>query len=294
MTRNESQLTGPAEEEKGSQGKTGIGTLFRKEREKKGLSHAEVSEMTRLRPYVLAALEDEAWEQLPAPVFVRGFIRSFARVLGMEEENIVALYRELATEDLSPPKPLLEPARGRKTFLIILIFLLLAMAFAYYFWKELSTREQLPPRPESISSEVVNTKKAEAGLSAPRETGPSELIKEEKPSQELALPFLSFEPEPAGPQTVSEAQLPGLTLKAHVMERTWIKIFVDDHSPKEYIFRPGSTPEWNAQKGFDLLVGNATGVAFEFNGKRIENLGRRGQVVRLRLPEGYERSDSEE
>ena len=82
----------------------------------------------------------------------------------------------------------------------------------------------------------------------------------------------------------------GLVLKAVIRERTWVRIFVDDRDPKEYIFQPGSEPEWTAKQGFELLVGNAGGIKLELNGKRIEDLGKRGEVVRLRLPKDNEQS----
>jgi hypothetical protein len=77
-------------------------------------------------------------------------------------------------------------------------------------------------------------------------------------------------------------------LKAVVEGRTWIRITVDDEEPREYIFQPGSRPQWKAKKGFDLVIGNAAGIEFEFDGQSMENLGELGQVVRLKLPEGYE------
>jgi hypothetical protein len=84
-----------------------------------------------------------------------------------------------------------------------------------------------------------------------------------------------------------------LTLMANIRERTWIKIYVDDGDPKEYIFKPGSRHEWKARKGFDLTIGNAGGIDLEFNGEKIENLGAPGQVVRLVFPQYYiERSQN--
>jgi hypothetical protein len=84
-----------------------------------------------------------------------------------------------------------------------------------------------------------------------------------------------------------------LTLTARVRERTWIKIYVDDGDPKEYIFNPGNRHEWKARKGFDLIIGNADGIDLEFNGEKIENLGAPGQVVRLVFPQYYiERSQN--
>jgi cytoskeleton protein RodZ len=78
------------------------------------------------------------------------------------------------------------------------------------------------------------------------------------------------------------------------MEKTWIRIFVDGENPKEYIFRPGSKPEWRASAGFELLIGNAGGIKLELNGQEITKLGSPGQVVHLYLPEGYTRTALED
>ena len=44
-------------------------------------------------------------------------------------------------------------------------------------------------------------------------------------------------------------------------------------------------------KEFNILIGNAAGIEFDFNGKRITDLGRVGQVVRLQLPEDDQGTD---
>jgi hypothetical protein len=76
--------------------------------------------------------------------------------------------------------------------------------------------------------------------------------------------------------------------------RTWIRIYIDDEAPKEYILQPGSRPQWKARRGFYVLLGNAAGMDFEFDGKEIKDIGELGQVVSLRLPEGFEREIAEE
>ena len=80
--------------------------------------------------------------------------------------------------------------------------------------------------------------------------------------------------------------LPRLILTANVKSRTWIAISIDDTSVKEFLFQPGQTPRWTAEKGFNILVGNAAGIEFFLNGKEVSNLGAQGQVVRIKLPEG--------
>jgi cytoskeleton protein RodZ len=78
---------------------TPFGERLKREREMRGVSLDEVSVATRIKLPYLAALENEQWSQLPGGVFNRGFIRTIARFLGMDEESILNEYA-LATKDL--------------------------------------------------------------------------------------------------------------------------------------------------------------------------------------------------
>ncbi len=80
----------------------------------------------------------------------------------------------------------------------------------------------------------------------------------------------------------------GKALTATVSERTWVKIIADDSAPKEYIFQPGATHSWTAERGFDVTVGNAAGIEFKFNDKTINNLGEAGEVKKLRFPDDFQ------
>jgi len=307
---------------------TGLGALLRQERENRGLSPAQVSDMTRLRPYQIEALENEDWDRLPSPVFVAGFIRSYARALELDEENLLALYREETPAEISPPKPLSEPGKERKALSIVIVLLLVALGFGYYFWKnypdskvaEVGTLEK-----EAVTPERVPADSPGAGPIEPRaqlepegegeETAPK-IATPEKPGASEPGTFLSpgersaSLPE-AAPETVTPAPAPGAeveeeaeslesltsaeyTLEARVTERTWLKIFVDGQEPEEYIFSPGSKPRWEAQEGFELIIGNAGGIHLELNDETLGALGEPGQVVRLSLPEGYESPEAQD
>ena len=291
--------------EQGSLGRTEIGAFLRDGREKKGLSFAQVSEITKLRPYVLEALENEDWDRIPSPAFVSGFIRSYARALGLEEGKAITLYQKASPVEASPPKLLVEPVRSRKTLAFTLIIFLLVMISFYYLWKGYSTSERVLISPEAIrpgSDNVIKSERIQE-LQKGIEAVPS--IKQNK--EELAP---KIDPEVADLQmpvdpleenegikispAASGIKTPELTLNANVREKTWIRIFVDNSDPREYIFHPGRHLEWRAKKGFDLLIGNAGGIDFEFNGEKIENFGIPGQVVRLRLPKDYKRKSSQD
>ena len=66
-----------------------IGEFFRQVRETKGLTIDEVASKTRIRTDFVKALEDGNFAKLPDQVFVRGFVRSYARSLGLDEDDAI-------------------------------------------------------------------------------------------------------------------------------------------------------------------------------------------------------------
>jgi cytoskeletal protein RodZ len=73
-----------------------VGRLFQKEREEKKVSLETVSRETRISLPFLRAIEEDAYELIPAETYVRGFIRSYARLLHLNAEEILDLYRHQA------------------------------------------------------------------------------------------------------------------------------------------------------------------------------------------------------
>ncbi|MBK9305555.1 MAG: helix-turn-helix domain-containing protein [Nitrospira sp.] len=66
-----------------------VGEFFRQVRETKGLTVDEVASKTRIRADFVKALEDGNFAKLPDQVFARGFVRSYARSLGLDEEDAI-------------------------------------------------------------------------------------------------------------------------------------------------------------------------------------------------------------
>jgi hypothetical protein len=66
-------------------------------------------------------------------------------------------------------------------------------------------------------------------------------------------------------------------------EETWLRIKTDQNPPFQVLLKPGEKIERQGTS-FDLDIGNAAGIKMNFKGKIIENLGKPGQVIHLRLP----------
>lgn len=320
LSKEESSKEQPTGGKERIQGSPGFGAVLRSEREKKNLTREEVAQIIKLRVHFLEALENEEWNELPPSVFVKGFISSYARVLGLEEKRLLDLYEVSAPVDSTPPKPLegLEKVRRPRFWLAALVLLsflgiiYLGKATLYPDRSKTQVKEShvaekqkgenqtaQEPEPENREPEeekveeeipvVAGGDVADAGEEKTNHFGPLHSREEEGTAQTDGLETSTVEsaPEPVVEET-------WLVLRGMVDERTWIRIYVDDNEPKEFIFQPGSSPQWKAKNGFYVLVGNAAGIEFDFDGKRIGNLGRLGQVVRLRLPETFDLAVPEE
>lgn len=314
-----------------------LGTLLRREREKRGLSLEQLSERIRVRPQFLDAMENEHWDRLPSYGFVKGFMRAYAQALGLDPERILSLYETLAFPQDVSARPVSPGGRGKKrpfiVTLVVLLILLLVAGGVYYIWKidvpwPFRGAHKGPAKPtetENMSQEqaeeaggiakekpVAQTQEQTplqtvAETASPRQEEPAAAASQDVPPPEAdAPPQTETAVSPDMPETdtkitpdtgpVKAPEKEKATqngsqhvLKGIVKERTWVRIFIDGQDPKESVFTPGSRPEWEAQDGFELLIGNAGGIDFEFNGEHMTNLGKSGQVIRLFFPEDFKR-----
>ena len=118
---------------------SGLGDLLRNEREKKGLSREQVARTTRLRKHYLEALENEDWDNLPSPVFVKGFIRSYAQAVGFDGKEAISLYDRIVPIEEEIPKPLIGLKEPKRNFLFFLIPLIVVIALVAYLWVSYET-----------------------------------------------------------------------------------------------------------------------------------------------------------
>ncbi|MGA7314925.1 MAG: helix-turn-helix transcriptional regulator [Silvibacterium sp.] len=71
-----------------------FGNELRRARESQGIRLEEISDSTKISSRYLTALEQDQFEQLPGGVFNKGIVRSYARVVGLDEEDCVSRYME--------------------------------------------------------------------------------------------------------------------------------------------------------------------------------------------------------
>lgn len=241
-------------------------------REAKGLTLDDIFRQTRISIVNLEALEKGELHRLPPPVYTKNFIRLYARAVGVEEGPLLALYehqqkgRGLQAAEPEVKRPWPEVNR-RYLFVglgLLGVFLAGLLIYAVFLYYE-SARREIPAAVSQTTDE---------GRTA-GEARPNAPVAQEQPP-----PAASPAPPPAEPKLGKN-----LILVVTAKELTWLRIREDGNPPYEALLKPGDRIERVANDHFLLDIGNAGGITLTFQGRTLENLGGRGQVIHLRLPE---------
>jgi cytoskeletal protein RodZ len=156
-----------------------LGSFLRQQRERRSVSVAELSRVTRIPPTSLEAIESDRFDELPGEVFVRGFLTAYARAIELVPADVLVRYtssRRVAYVTPLPVQTPLQAARdgqGRRfgvaiAFVLLLVLLSLALSIV------------LKPRGHDMPSELSSTPAAaapavdrRAGLARPPRTLPA-------------------------------------------------------------------------------------------------------------------------
>ena len=290
-----------------------LGDLLKKTREELHIKLDEVVATTKIQRYYLEAIEDEEWSKLPSQVFVKGFLRSYADFLGLDKETVIDHYLRTSSVEKFEPKPLTKRRLQSERSYLVIILPVLALAFivalTYMSKKDISIIEMAVKYPGEQSPVEKNENRVEKediekrGAIIEQDTTYQDdreketlLVEDEQAKDDMskiALKSKSVDDtitleETTIPIERDEEKLlvPRFILTANVKSLTWVAIGIDDKPTREHLFQSGETLRWTANKGFDILIGNAGGIEFFFNGKEVGKLGAQGEVVRLKLPEG--------
>lgn len=272
------------------------GTMLRRAREARGESLEEVVAALKLSMRQLVAIEDGHYEELPGPAFVRGFVRNYARHLGLDPQVVLnAVGADAsATVDLTPLSNAegdMPANRGMRfnpvpAAVVAGLLLVLISAGGYFGWFETPTSAEIEAVSPSMAPDVaVDDERAgeppvgdavvlpaagsEAPLSATPAPDPAATPAPVTPS--VVAPAAVAEPAPvAAPALVpSVEQVP--PLRFAFSSESWIEV-KDASGSIVYsgIGVAGSTREVQGTPPFALVIGNARNVRLEFNGKPVD------------------------
>ena len=97
----ENDDTRTPEEDRPEEESSSVGAMLRAAREEKELSVEQLAAELRIEPRFLNALEDDSFEEFPAPVFTKGYIRQYAQRVGLDYADLLAeYYRQVEVRDV--------------------------------------------------------------------------------------------------------------------------------------------------------------------------------------------------
>lgn len=141
------------------------GETLRQARENKGWSTAQVAGQLNLTENALRSLEQGSFEQLPGHTFARGYIRAYAKLLGMDQAQMVTAFDQYTGTDATGSNVqalgrVVEPVRLSRNLLRLFSLALLAVliGFGYFWWQERSAR---PAETGSLNMEHVEVESAD-------------------------------------------------------------------------------------------------------------------------------------
>ena len=236
-----------------------FGRYLKRIRLENGISLEQVSRETRIGTDILLLIENQEHERLPAEVFVKGFIRSYAKVIAADGSEAVRLYTESLQAHHETAKFEADLVKAGSKFWPRLLVSLGALGCIIF----LSVAGLTHLRGKHHMDPAVNP------ATVAEQTRKSGSEKRKEPA-DLPRPL----------PDVSDK----LMLDIQAVEKTWLKVIIDNQAPKEYTLETGEKVTLKAASNYNLLIGNAAGVELELNGQPVKIDGQRGEVVSVKLP----------
>lgn len=307
----------PADEPPGESGKpvptTHVGRMLQEAREAKFISLDEAENVTRIRSKYLAALESGAYQELPTAGHVHGFLRNYAIFLGLDWQEVEALYRKENPNrhfdpgifqpqniNLLPRRPLLRA----ELVLILAVLVVVVVVGGWAFWQYGRpllypiTGSTATPATATVEQETAATQTTEptstrqasstAPTATPRANTATPAVAASTPTRAQPTTTATLNsPLPMVTPTLPPTETPppivtrtsGVSVTIKVIERAWVQVSIDGQEQPGKIFEADEEQTWEARESIYFICGNAGGVEVTVNGEALGLLGGRAQVV---------------
>ena len=251
----------PFEQEKG------CGQQLRDAREAAGLSVDDVAGKLRMPAHVVRSLEQEEWQRLGAPVFVRGQLRSYARLLRVDldpllQQTTIAPVEpvKLVSHTHTPRARRILESTARKAMYVVI-----TGVFAVPVWY--ATRSHLDGQGPSTVSLDSMPDAAKTGTPA-RTAEPPSSVPREQPAPYIA----SMTPVPrAAPAAEAPAASSAGTLSLRFSGDSWVQILAPDGSAVEKaLIRAGEQRTYSPGQIGRVVLGNASAVEVQQGGSIVD------------------------
>ena len=290
-----------------------FGERLQRERELRGITLEEIAEATKIGTRSLRALEEQDFDKLPGGIFNKGFVRAYARYLGLDEEQAVADYltalgeaiaagkvtRQESTANTTTPERnlLMNQVEEREPLrlplgLIAIVVVIAVMIFGgwRYFAKHglpmlrhvrAASQPASPPKP-SPPAQVAAQPAPATDLSRSPAAQPAPPPKASPPTKPAArlVPASDASHSPANvlPPAAAKPAADGFVVRVKAKESSWVSIIADGKLVIEDTLPVGAEKSVRAQHSVLVKAGDAAAIELFHNGKPVPPLGAAGEV----------------
>lgn len=282
------------------------GVLLKRAREQLNLTPEAISTRLRLSKKVIKHIENDEYDNLPAPIFVKGYLKSYANMVDLPTETVINSYRnfvEATDTDISLDTAHLNPVAKRRRpvagLLSVLVLITAVVAAGYWY--------AVQPPGETVSESGSAADPASSGLTF-EEASPSSAVGPEPMSQATeaaevkdiqAEPVTADDNEPPAATSVQSAavedneqtETPPASIPVKnelVLEfnaDSWVDI--SDAQGQRLVYRMVKAGDRRVVSGtppFKLTLGNAPEIDLYNNGVKVDLIPyTRGKVAKFRL-----------
>ncbi len=256
-----------------------FGERLKREREKRKITLDDVAKATKIGTRLLSAIEEEKFDQLPGGIFNKGFVRSYARHLGLNEDETLAGYTEAyrASHPEESTTPVDQEAEGRKILEQRALRVqqerprleripwgkaavaLLLLAFGVAVWGSYSrytkTASDAPAKKQKTGQSVLEASRPQVPVAS--SSTPTSNQGEVEPNTEAAV-------------VNPESNIPGsFHVTIHAREDSWVHIQADGKDVLEDTLEAESQKSIRASNQLVIKAGNIGALDFWFNGQKL-------------------------
>ena len=250
-----------------------VGDILRREREKQGLTIADIEKGTSIRGLYIEHIERGNIGELPGLVYAKGFVRNYAKFLRLNAE---ALVQQFAEENGSTPPPVpaeSESAPRRISLSTVGDESLSSISIGGTRSSYASIFGKLAAGIIVLAALVGGGVAAISAINSPAQVPAAPPVKTEQP----AAPAAAAEADAS--DTARAAHTDGVNVSVTLAERCWTEVVVDGKSVFEGIIEKGKTESWKGKESVVIRAGNAGALDVTFNGRKLGKFGDNGEVL---------------
>ena len=291
-----------------------VGEILHNKRKEIGLSLDEITEKLNLDSYLIELLENNDYEKFKVETYLKGYLRAYAKLLGIDGDRIIKLYKESNPEKepeiLPDVKPKNQKNSGDRSVKLFSYILGLSIALSMLIWYQKNIMIKPDVNENYIGNIELNKNNEINGVDTSykiiihsdywqwpidniseryRESGSndqSKSLKNEKIQDELKKDVIQEQVLETEESPVYETQQSADTVVLDLRGDSWVEVY-DREGNRLFLdlARGGKNYIINGNSPFDILLGAANEVSIEFNGSvvNIEPYTRYG-IARFTLP----------